>query len=75
MSMRLFALVRRPSEGPPEVRGVFTTPGKAEAHDEALKGMWVKGEQGIGRREVNRGSLLNFHEVVPFFANEELDLR
>lgn len=77
MAMQLYVLVRRPKEGTPEVRGVFTTPAKAENHDVALKGLFtrVREDGRFGWTEVHPESALNHHTVQPYFPNEELDLR
>lgn len=73
MSLPLFALVRLPHEAEPVVRGVFTTPEKAKNHDPDLRTGWVRGPE-TGKFETNLGSLINYHQVVPIFANEEFSL-
>lgn len=73
MSLQLFALVRRPAEGAPEIRGVFTTAQKAEVFDPILKGTWSTGPK-MGWKQSHEGSLVSYSQIVPFFANEELKL-
>lgn len=74
MSLPLFALVTRPADGSPIVRGVFTTREKAKNHDPMLKGTWSTGPQ-MGWEQSHESSLVNHSQIIPYFANEELKLQ
>lgn len=65
-----FILVRRPADGPPALRGIFTTLEKAQNHDPVLKGTW--GEGLLGSRISHRESLTNKHTIHAVPLNEEL---
>lgn len=73
MSLPLFALIRKPAEGKPEIRGVFTTRDKAKNHDPELRAGWTSGPSQ-GSLMTNEGSLINYHEIRLVHANEELRL-
>lgn len=74
MSLPLFALIRKPKDQAPELRGVFTTRDKAKNHDPELRTGWTSGP-GQGMLMVNEGSLISYHEIKLIHANEEINLQ
>jgi hypothetical protein len=73
MSLPLFALILKPKDQQPVVRGVFTTRDKAKNHDPELRTGWTSGPVQ-GALMVNEGSLISYHEIRLIHANEELRL-